>query len=205
MKLGSAVSEVRYIILPLVLLAVFSVWIFHHWNPLAHQSILFKSLGIMGPDTEGGDLIPFLSIVLVVAGSVLAYSFFKPGTAYSDNFDKMRAPISKGGIFVFEGFGLAWLYHQIGRWTVAFSKVLLWVDQRVIDLAVHLAAISSVVLSKVLALTDRFGVDGPVNWTAGLARFLGRRLAGLSSKDGQTQLAWLLVLVILILLWFILF
>ena len=204
-QLSGRSAEAKSLSIPLVILGVCSVWILHHWNPLAHHALLFEWLGIKNQVVEGGDLIPFLSIILVVSGSVLAYSFFKPGTAYTQNFMEMESPASKAGALVFNGLGLTWLYDKLGKWVVTFSAVLLAIDQKIIDVLVHAVAVGSVVFSKVLALTDRFVVDGPVNWTAAIARFVGKRLGGLSSKDGQTQLAWLLILVILILIWFVFF
>ena len=199
-EIGIARIETKAIVIPLFTLGLLSIWIFHNWNPFAHEALIFSTLNISNSHGDGGFLIPFVSIFLVSVGLALAYSFFKPGTNYSVGFSAMKLPSSKVGSLVFNGFGLTWLYEKVGEMSLAISKALTWIDLNVIDRFLHLFAIGSVIFSKVLSLIDRFVIDGPVNWIARLSAFIGRRLSGFSARDGQTQIAWLLVVVILILI-----
>ena len=190
----------------LTTLSVLSVWVFHHWNPLSHDSMLFQVLGITrGHHADGGELIPFLAALMAIGGLVLAYSFFKPGTNYSNNLTAVKSPSSFAGSLIYHGFQLNLIYQKVGALFVAIAKMLVYLDTKIIDSVLHLVGIGSVILSKVLSLVDRFFIDGPVNGVATLSSFIGKRLAGFSSRDGQTQIVWLLLVLILILISIILF
>ncbi|MEM8938563.1 MAG: NADH-quinone oxidoreductase subunit L [Bacteroidota bacterium] len=202
---GIAISEKNVVSVPLALLAMFSVWIFHDWNPMSHQGWIFSLLAITKSHESVGSLIPYLSILLAIAGMILAYSLFKPGTNYNNTITEMNEPVSKSVNVVFHGFYLTHLYENVGKFFKSISQVSILVDQKGIDPLLHFSAVSSVVFSKVLALIDRFIVDGPVNLLAYLSGYIGRRFAGLSSRDGQTQLGWLLLIVTLVLIYIQLF
>lgn len=203
--LSEAMTEVKVIIYPLVILGLFSFWIVHNWNPLAHNSFVFSLVNMSPSQSGGGELIPFLSVVLSGAGLVLAYSFFKPGTVYNSNFMILPKPTSRMSALVFNGLWLTRIYAKIGEFTYQLSQSIYWIDRRLFDATIEFVAVFGVILSKIIALIDRFAVDGPVNWIAGLSAFVGKNLAKLSSRDGQTQLAWMLTIVILILLLIIVF
>ncbi|MEM6814888.1 MAG: NADH-quinone oxidoreductase subunit L [Bacteroidota bacterium] len=202
---GTATPEKNVVIIPLALLAMFSIWIFHDWNPMSHQGWMFSLLAITKGHVSVGSLIPYLSILLAMAGIILAYSLFKPGTNYNSRITETHEPVSKSRNVVFHGFYLTHLYENVGKFFKSISQVSIQIDQKGIDPLLHFSAVSSVVFSKVLALIDRFIVDGPVNLVAYLSAYMGRRFAGLSSRDGQTQLGWLLLIVTLVLIYIQLF
>ncbi|MEM6643044.1 MAG: NADH-quinone oxidoreductase subunit L [Bacteroidota bacterium] len=187
---------------PTLMLALLSIWLFYHWNPFAHHAHFFSMLGIKDAVfAGGGELIPFLATLMAGVGTVLGYAFFKPDSTYAKNFSILPIPSSLGMNMLFRGLALTDLYAYLGKYIYRFSMLLAFIDQKLINPLLHLFAIGSVVFSKVLALLDRFLVDGPVNFIARAAAFLGRRLAGLSAREGQVQFASLLVILILILIW----
>ncbi|MEQ8904352.1 MAG: NADH-quinone oxidoreductase subunit L [Ekhidna sp.] len=199
----SSFSENLALKIPLVVLALGSLWFFYNWNPFAHKSWLFgywESISNHSSDFISV-MVMILSILLAAAGLVLSYSFFKPGSNYEQSYSRLKVGKFK---LAFNGFYLVALYQSIGRGFSQVSQFTFAVDQKVVDGFIHFVGVGSVVLSKVIALVDRFMVDGPVNLFGHISAFVGRRFAGLSSRDIQTQLAWLLVGVILILSWILL-
>lgn len=190
--------------IPLILLAIASIWIWYNWNPFAHESWLSNLWGITSISSSGYTslLVTFLSLLMALAGLVLAYAFFKPGSAYSQAYEKhSHSQFS----MLREGFYLTTLYQTFGGFIARLSTFTFNVDRKVIDGAVHFVGVGGVVLSKVVALIDRFLIDGPVNFVGHLSNLIGKLLAGLSSRDLQAQLTWLLLGIILILSWILFF
>ncbi len=191
-------SESVLMKLPLIVLAIGSLWIFYNWNPLAHETWLSAQWG--DNNTHGSDfismMVTFLSLLMASAGLVLAFSFFKPNSSYIRSYDQMSA-----GRFhaIQSGFYLTSFYNWVAQQIEKVSTFTSHVDLKVVDGAIHFVAIGGVVFSKVIALIDRFLVDGPVNLVGFISRWVGRILAAVSSRDLQTQLAWLLLGFILIL------
>ena len=196
--------ESRRLYFPLIILGIFSLSIFFNLNPFGHSSWLIGHMGFPIQHFEA-DIIPFLSVLMVILGFVLAFSFFKPRSKYTTAYLKNPNPKSGSGIFVLEGFQLGKLYQRVGAAVYQLSLGMACLDRKVIDPLLHFVSIGSVVGSKVLTLTDRFIVDGPVNLLAAVSAWLGKRFAGLSARDGQAQIVWLFLMVILILSWIILF
>ncbi|WP_179213327.1 NADH-quinone oxidoreductase subunit 5 family protein [Ekhidna lutea] len=199
-----AFSENLSLKVPLIVLALGSFWFVFDWNPFAHESRLsgyWSSTPSHSSDSISL-IVMILSTLLAISGLVLAYSFFKPGSNYEQSFSKLEVGKFK---LAFNGFYLVALYQSIGRGFSRFSQFTFAVDQMVVDGFIHFVGVGSVVISKVIALIDRFMVDGPVNLCGHISAFVGKRVAGLSSRDIQTQLAWLLAGVILILSWILFF
>lgn len=199
--------EVNWLKVPLILLALGSLWFFYSLNPIGHNPWMLRFFGeySMAYDWLIGATVTGLSIFLAVAGLTLAYSFFKSDSNYANNYHEMGTPSSIAGRIIYEGGYLTTLYERLGGYCFLVAKQMGQWDHKVIDTILHFIGIAGVVLAKMLALVDRFLVDGPVNWVASFSAFLGKRFAGLSARDIQLQLIWLLVAVILILGWFILF
>lgn len=196
--------EVAVIRLPLIVLAIGSFWIFYSWNPLSHESWIQRLLGIQTEVTDSfvSMIVAFLSVLMAFVGLMLAFSFFKPGSSYHQSYgqaDGNRMPLLSNGFF------LNAAYTSIGKGIESLSAFTFWIDRKVIDRAIDMIGVVGVVFSKVIALVDRFIVDGPVNLIGYLSGIIGKMFAGLSSRDIQTQLAWLLAGIILILSWILFF
>ncbi|WP_370087302.1 NADH-quinone oxidoreductase subunit L [Ekhidna sp.] len=204
-RISSSVSftENLQIKLPLVLLALGSIWIFFNWNPLAHETWLQGFwMGNDLPVEVSSMLVMLLSIILSSAGLALAYSFFKPGSTYAESYAGFGQKKLK---ILLEGLYLVALYEYLGKFVSQCAEFLSKIDEKVVDGILHLLGVGTVVLAKVAALIDRFVVDGPVNLTGFVSTAIGDRLAGLSSRSVQAQMMWLIVGVILILIWILFF
>ncbi len=189
---------------PLFTLATFSIFVFFNFNPLGHSSWLISYLGFEASNLADS-LIPFLSILMAIVGLLLSVLFFKPGAKCARAYAEV--PNAKSGIqlFVTDGFFLGLFYNKFGIFVQKVAYGLSKIDTKVIDRSLHLGSYTLVVGSKVLSLFDRFLIDGSVNLIASLSSFIGKRLAGISSKKGQIQIFWLLVLLILFLVNIIVF
>lgn len=193
-------SEALNFRVPLVILAIGALWFWYNWNPFSHHSWLHAILpqGIKPATESASMIIMFLSILLAMAGLVLAYSFFKPGSSYSSSYGGGGAERFR---LALNGFLVTHVYEKIGVGVERLSQFTFRVDQKVIDGTIHFLGVWTVVFSKVISLFDRFIVDGPINLFGQLSSIIGGRLASLSSRDAQTQLSWLVLGIILILTW----
>ncbi|MEP1032991.1 NADH-quinone oxidoreductase subunit L [Ekhidna sp.] len=200
----SKFSETFTLKIPLIVLSVGSLWFFYNWNPIAHVTWFDSFLGNEAiPSSDIVSLmVTFLSLLMTATGLVLGFSFFKPNSAYSQSYVHMadnRFPI------LLNGFHLTSLYQLFGIGIERLSVLTFQMDRKVVDGAVHLAGIGGVVISKVFALVDRFIIDGPINLIGYISGVTGKLLASFSARDIQTQFAWLLVGIILILSWILFF
>lgn len=203
-ELTTQYSETLAIKLPLILLAIGSIWIFYNLNPMAHESWINGFAGTNSGETSEfiSMMVTFLSLMMAAAGLILAFSFFKSNSVYNQNYKQMTA---KRLPILFNGFYLTSLYQSVGNTIEKISTISFWIDLKVVDRTVHFIGIGGVVLSKVVALVDRFIVDGPINLLGYVSGLTGKVLASFSARDIQTQLAWLLVGIILILSWILFF
>ncbi len=203
-NLYSSFKEVAVVRTPLIILAIGSIWIFYNWNPLAHTSWIHASIGLMPSHTDDfiSMIVTFLSLLMAIAGLVLAFSFFKPGSNYNRSYAELQSDNKK---ILFNGFFITTFYEFFGKGVLRLASFTFKVDRRVVDGAIHLIGVGGVVFSKIVALIDRFIIDGPINLVGVISRLIGKALAGLSSRDIQTQLTWLLVGIILILSWILFF
>lgn len=207
-RLGLVLSfkESSAIKIPLVLLALGSFWLIYSWNPLAHDSVLTLFFGRSAMvDSFSQTATTLISILLSVGGLVLAYFLFQPNSSFSKMYHQVEVPSAPMGRLFFEGLYLTHIYEWLGRFTLKAANLTAWMDRKVLDGAIHYAAVGGVVFSKVLALVDRFVFDGVVNLSAWISSQMGRRFAGIHSRQVQWQLVWLLLAFVLILGWIFLF
>ncbi|WP_425391870.1 NADH-quinone oxidoreductase subunit L [Ekhidna sp.] len=200
LKLSVHSGEKMVVIMPLTVLAIGSLWICYNWNPLAHKSWLNTLFNSDEINDSNSLIVTFLSVLLVSLGLFLSYGLFKPNSPYTTNYSNQgnKFPVALNGFYLSRG------YEQMGILLSSAANVLNQLDRKLIDGFIHFLGVGTVVFSKTIALMDRFLVDGPVNGIAYFSGFMGKRMAGLSSRDTQTQLAWLLIGLLLILSWILL-
>ncbi len=187
---------------PLALLALGSLWIFYSWNPLGHDSWLMNYFGLSSEaDPVIQQVAPMISIALSVVGLSLAYIFFKPGSSFSEAFNKQDSPVSFTGRVVFNGFYLTDFYRVFGNSVFRFSEAINWIERSIIDKTINGLAVLGVVLAKALSIFDRLVVDGIVNLAAWVSKQMGRLLSGVHAREAQLQIVWLLLFLIMILSW----
>lgn len=196
-------KESRQFILTLIVLSLGSIWIFYSLNPFSHLSPFgsaSSSNGVLISSSVVG-----ISILLALVGVILSYVLFKPGSNYSKLYRDIESPTSFGGRLVYDGLYLTKVYAFAGSAAVATARALRLIEIKLIDRLINSLAIASVVGAKVLSIFDRLVVDGLVNLVSSISVFIGRRTAGLHSREAQWQLIWLLLLIVLILGWILLF
>ncbi|MFN3404948.1 MAG: NADH-quinone oxidoreductase subunit L [Cytophagaceae bacterium] len=188
---------------PLVLLAILSVWLFFSHNPFDVQnSIFLKTLQLL-PKGQPSFVIHisvilasvFLSLLGISAAYYKAKGYFKGST---------------------QGFSLQVVYLLKNNWYLdefykrilikpAYSAATIFsgIDIKVIDAFLHLIAISNVVIAHIVSWFDRNLIDGSVNLTAKLTSRVGKRFSRL--QNGQIQFYILLTIIILILVMLIVY
>ncbi len=201
-EMGRSVhSESRSISMPLILLAIGSLWFIYDLNPIAHHSWLELFIGNFTFIGEPFITISttIISIVLAIGGLTLAYFLFRSKSNYVESYHLMKNPSGLDAKLIFNGFYFTRLYELTGILSLRLGNVLSFIDRKILDRVLHLVAIFSVILGKTVSVVDRFFIDGIINGTAWLAGAIGKRLAGVNARESQMQLIWLLIGVILIL------
>lgn len=199
-------NENSYFKIPLILLAIGSVWLVYDLNPLAHHSFLdvFFGQNNVDPNSFISAAAMGISILLSVSGVILAFFLFKPGSTFSKEYLNSGPPTSAGGRLILNGFYFSDVYQLIGS-SIHYTAIgSTWVEKR-IDGFLHFMAIGGVVLGKVLAIFDRLIVDGSVNLSAWMAKFFGSVTRAMHSRESQWQIVWLLIAFVLILSWILFF
>ncbi len=210
-RYGTSVDAIKfdenaYFKIPLTVLAIGSIWFVYNINPLAHTSILDSFFGLVSIDSDSfiAQSGVGISIFLSIAGAVLAFSLFKPKSAFSLGYRDNVLPNSFGGRVIYNGFYLINAYRLIGTTIHSTAQGVTWVEKR-IDGLLHFLAMSVVVLAKVLAIVDRLIIDGIVNFLAWIARVLGNVTSLVHARESQWQIIWLLIAFVLILSWILFF
>jgi NADH-quinone oxidoreductase subunit L len=198
--------ESVYIRVPLILLALGSIWLVHDFDPFAHHSVLDPFLGknLAKSDSFIATYSVGISIFFSLIGLMLAFSLFKSKTIYSETYRNSLPSSSFGGRLIFNGFYLSNVYQLVGTYSYILSKGFILIE-KAIDSFLHFIAIGGVVLAKVLAIVDRLIVDGVVNLSAYIASFLGKITSGLHAREVQWQMIWLIILFSLISGWILFF
>ncbi|MEM9339305.1 MAG: NADH-quinone oxidoreductase subunit L [Bacteroidota bacterium] len=215
-------------IIPLLILAIGSLWFFHQLHPIGHHPYLMDFLGIKIAD--GSSFTKFLtlvlSIVLAIGGVSLAYFLFKPGTVFSNVYRHSVIPkhplthLSSNGFFLVQAYeaigkGFFYLSKQVTRidllaidgtintlatTVILGAKKIADIDLKLIDRILHSIGVGTVILAKVVAILDRLVVDGLVNLSGWLSRSAGTLFSNPHARGMHVQLLWLMSLIILILL-----
>lgn len=195
--------------LPLVVLAVASLWFFSALNPLNARG-WWLNVYLFSADAIGGAAAHtaietwtlYISIILTLTGIAIAYSRYRPGSNRTINYLNAQASsswysrLSLNGWYINDFY--AFMAAGYGRITKFASKA----DRQVIDPMVNSLGVYSVVFSKLLAIFDREVVDGLVNLAAWISRQVGSFLSRVQSPRVQSQIAWMLVALVVIILWF---
>lgn len=194
---------------PLIILGFGSLWFFNALNPFnAHgwwlNEYLF-SLEIIR-ESAGSPYIQqttlFLSILLSVSGLALAYYFFRPGGKRRATYQLATEPVPWHKKLSYHGWFLQEFYDVVSTGFMKITKFAHAIDARVIDPVVHFIGVGTVVFSKFLGIIDREVVDGIVNLAAWFSRQVGVLLSKVQAGRVQTQIAWMVLSVLFIIIWF---
>lgn len=143
-----------------------------------------------------------VSILLALAGLVIAWISYKPGAKLQRTFVERREPVGVLGQISFYHWYLNSLYQNIIlKGILAKSRALAWFDLHILDGAVNLLARINVVIAHLTGWFDRVFIDGLVNLTAASVGKVGQLTRSIQSGNIQAQvLITFIFLITLILL-----
>jgi NADH-quinone oxidoreductase subunit L len=184
---------------PVSILALLSIWVFHFWNPFATTGWVSSWVGYSASQHAFG-FIPYLSAGLAMIGLLHCYGQYGPRRFYVRHYAEFIHPSSFVGKFSYFGWYLDGTYKAvIGPFYLRLAKGINWVDKR-IDGGVNLAGVLAVVFAKVIHAFDRFVIDGCVWVIYSVLKWAGSLVAKWQSPQIQQQIFWLIISVIGILL-----
>jgi len=220
-------------VMPLVVLAVLSIFIWYTPNPLAPADGWFIGEWIKTPATVVPQEARFefmqttehvvnanvvhsemyeeamhhahypamiLSLILGGLGILLAFLFYQWKKLDVDKFVDKIEPLYK---FSLNKWYLDELYQAtVINGLLAFSEIIKWFDNTIVDGIVNGAATVTRFTSRVTGWFDNYVVDGFVNFTAFFSGFLGLTLRRLQTGKVQTYLVWGIFSIILLLILF---
>lgn len=197
--------------LPMILLALFTVFAWFSLNPFhAEDAPLVRALTVTAaepalelPDPApggaarwiGGSLLVVsgLLVPLVLAGSCRKYAGPAPFTPPA-----RQHPVAK---FLYEGWYIDKIYNRIfTRPVMKLAEAARFSDRKIIDGLIHTLAGFGVGLSKFIAWTDKYLVDGFFRWMAARVRSAGDFFRGFQTGSVQQYFALAMLGLILLFL-----
>ncbi len=220
---------------PLVVLAALSIFIWYTPNPLSPDAGWFmknwvKTPNTVVPESSRFEFMQSASQETEVHGEVV-HSPLYTETMHWAHYPAMGMSILLAGL----GILFAFLFYQwkkinadnlatkikllynfsLNKWyldeaydatavsgTLNFSKILSWFDNKIVDGAVNGSAWLGRFISRLSNLFDTFVVDGLVNFTAFFGGFIGFAFRKLQTGKVQTYIVFVVFAVIILLLFF---
>ncbi|MFT6971371.1 MAG: NADH-quinone oxidoreductase subunit L [Roseivirga sp.] len=143
-----------------------------------------------------------ISIVLALAGLLIAFLMFKPGAKLASSFPEKREPIGFFSQISFYHWYQNSLYQKvILKFILMMSLALAWFDEKVIDGFVNFMAKLQVVIAHLLAWFDRNIVDGFVHLTTYTTGRVGQWTRSIQSGNVQGYIMTAMAFLILMLIW----
>lgn len=185
--------------LPLILLALGSLWFWYGLNPVGEGTLLIDVL-FSSQEQVHYFWLPMISVGLGLIG--MAYAFVRYAEPKISNRETMTVErfhilqkLSFHGLYLDQLYLIAFV-QPFGKLAILTKSI----DERVIDPFLHFISISTVVLAKSVRLFDHYVIDGFVNFAAWLSRAIGWILKQIQSKDLQSQFFILLMVILLVFL-----
>lgn len=133
--------------------------------------------------------VNLVSILLALAGLIIAWLTFKPGAKMERTFIERREPVGVLGQISFYHWYQNSLYQNIIlKAILAKSSALAWFDQYILDGAVNLLAKLNVIVAHLTRWFDHVFVDGLVNLTAASVGKVGQLTRSIQSGNIQAQI-----------------
>lgn len=130
-----------------------------------------------------------VSILLALAGLVIAYLSFKPGAKMEKRFVERREPVGVLGQISFYHWYQNSLYQNVFlKAILGKARAMAWFDQYVLDGAVNLLAKINVIIAHLTRWFDHVFVDGLVNLTAASVGKVGQLTRSIQSGNIQAQI-----------------
>lgn len=220
---------------PLVVLASLSIFIWYTPNPLSSDAGWFMNSWVKSPETVVPENARFEFMQsakhnVEVHGEIV-HSPLYTETMHWAHYPAMIMSIALAGFGILLAFILyQWkkvsadkiaekvkaLYNfSLNKWyldeaydataisgTINLAKILSWFDNKIIDGAVNGSAWLGRFISKISGLFDTFVIDGLVNFTAFFSGFIGFALRKIHTGKVQTYIVFVVFAVIILLLFF---
>lgn len=206
--------------IPLIILSVLSLGVVYSWNPLdGSVSWVTQRFYIPLLAAPGGfdyydhleslkhnwhAIASYGAMTMSVLGITLAYVLFRPdgkraGLYHtSGHYRNLLARIS------YHHWYLDALYrHTVISPVKKLALVTAWVDRKVVDGAVNMIGMMSVIFAHIVAFFDRYLVDGLVNLLAFMAGGIGHLARSIQGGRIQTYFILTLLGVVVMLIWMI--
>jgi len=191
--------------LPLIVLAIGSLWIFNALSPFDGHGWWFGEFLFGHNETTGDHSIQLytmiISISLVIGGLALAYLRFKPGSRRVLAFKSSDIPNTVFGKLSFNAWFIEPFYEKVSGGYVWLTQRIFDIDRKIIDRLINGFGVSAVVLSKLMAILDREIVDGLVNFVAWISKGIGNLFTKVQAARIQNQLLWMVLLLLVLVLW----
>lgn len=178
--------------LPLLLLALGSIWLLHTLNPFDSHGWWLAPAGLASAKVFSSIVPLIVALILSLLGIGLAYFFYSKDKKITSGFSYR---LSREGWYLSNAYeGLAVAFHRVGLAVDRF-------DRKVVDTGVNGLGVLFIVFAKILGWGDRYIVDGAVNGMAALSRFFGRLMARIQAPLVQFQVLFAILIVISVLIW----
>jgi NADH-quinone oxidoreductase subunit L len=220
---------------PLVVLAALSIFIWYTPNPLSPDAGWFMSSWVKTPESVVPENTRFEFMQSAVHGGQshgeIVHSPLYTETMHWAHYPAMIMSILLAGFGILLAFlfyqwkkisadkiadKVKWLYNfSLNKWyldeaydataisgTISLAKILSWFDNKIVDGAVNGSAWLGRFVSKISGLFDTFVIDGFVNFTAFFSGFIGFTLRKIHTGKVQTYLVFVVFAVIILLLFF---
>ena len=171
--------------LPVVVLAVCSLWFLVSWNPFDVKTWMLPP----AQPSAYSLWITCFSVIWVIAALTLSWYVFREGKSTTNRLFR-------------NGFFVDTLYKAASSKAVRVATdVVNFSERRVIDRGVHSFAYAQVILAHVVGWVDRTFIDGTVNATARLTGFGGRITRSFQGGNIQLYIFWSVFAIIIFIIW----
>lgn len=195
----------------LVTLAICSIGFVWSANPLdveavwltANYPIVLSFIDASSFDSLSSSTIHFITLIslaLIVAGSFLAWVFYKPSVIRQKRTDEISQTSSFTAKLSVNNWYLDSIYNRVFvAPTIYFSNLLAKFERQVIDRLVNLSGLVTVVVAHIIGWIDRALIDGVVNTSAYVVGRTGMVTKSVHGNKIQSYIIWAVIGVLIIL------